>query len=77
MDVSCLRHDEVLIAKALIILGGWTITIVIWVIGRGLFTRVNLRVVLLLLFGCGSNRVFIVFGVAQSTVFSGASVAIF
>ena len=65
---GCLRHDEVLVAEALIILGGWTVTIVLRVIFYGLFIRVVLPVLVFLLFGCSSGRVFIVFGVAWSTL---------
>ena len=72
-----LRHDEVLVSKACLLLGGWMVTIVLRVIFYGLFIRVILPVVVFLLFGCSSDRVFIVFGIARSTIFSGASVAVF
>ena len=72
-----LRHNEVFVPEACLLLGGWTVTIVLRVIFYGLFVRVVLPVDMFLLFGCSSDRVFIVFGVAWSTIFSGASVAIF
>ena len=71
-----LRHDEVFIAEACLLFGGWMVTIVLRVIFYGLFIGVVLCVVMFLLFGCSAERVFIVFGVARSTIFSGASVAI-
>ena len=71
-----LRHDEVFVAKDCLLLGGWTVTIVLRVIFYGLFIGAGLPVFLFLLFGSCSNRVFIVFGVVRSTIFSGASVAI-
>ena len=70
-----LRHDEVFVAEACLLLGGWTVTIVLRVIFYGLFIRVVLPIVVFPLFGCSSDRVFVVFGVARSTIFSGASVA--
>ena len=72
-----LGHDEVFVAEACLLLGGWTVTIVLRVIFYGLFIRVVLPVVMFLMFGCSSDRVFVVFGVAWSAIFSGASVAIF
>ena len=71
-----LRQDEFFVAEACLLFGGWMVTIVLRVIFYGLFIRVVLRVVMFLLFGCSADRVFIVFGVAWSTIFSGASVAI-
>ena len=70
-----LRHDEVFVAKACLLLGGWTVTIILRVIFYGLFVRVVLPVVVFL-FGCSPDRIFIVFSVAQSSIFSGASVAV-
>ena len=72
-----LRHDEVFVAEACLLLGGWTVSIVLQVIFYGLFIRVILPVVVFLLFGCSSDRVFVVFDVARSAIFFGASVAIF
>ena len=72
-----LRHDEIFVAEACLLFGGWTVTIVPRVIFYGLLIRVVLPVVMFLLFGCGTDRVFIVFGVAWSTIFSSTSVAIF
>ena len=72
-----LSHDEVFVAEACLLLRGWTVTIVLRVIFYGLFIRVVLPVVMFLLFGCSSDRVFVVFGVARSTIFSGAGIAIF
>ena len=73
---GCLRHDEVLIAEALIILGDWMITVIVWVIGHGLIIRVILPVVLFLLFGCIPDMVFVIFGVARSAILSGASIPV-
>ena len=70
-----LRHDEVFVAKACLLLGGWTVTIILRVIFYGLFVGVVLPAVVFL-FRCSHDRVFIVFGVARSTIFSGASVAV-
>ena len=70
-----LRHDEVFVAEACLLLGGWTVTIVLRVIFYGMFIRVVLPVVVFL-FGCSPDRVFIVFGVTRSTIFSSARVAI-
>mgnify|MGYP005831780907 CR=1 FL=1 len=68
-------HDEVFVAEACLLLGGWTVTIVLRVVFYALFVRVVLPDVMFL-FGCSPDRVFIVFGVAWSTIFSGASVAV-
>ena len=70
-----LRHDEVFVAEACLLLGGWTVTIILRVIFYGLFIEVILPVVVFL-FRCSPGGVFIVFSVARSTIFSGASVAI-
>ena len=70
-----LRHDEVFVAEACILLGGWMATIILRVIFYGMFVSVVLATVVFL-FGCSPDRVFIVFGVARGTVFSGASVAV-
>ena len=72
-----LRHDEVFVVEACLLLGEWTVTIVLRVIFYGLFIRVVFPVVIFLLFECSSYRVFVVFGVARSAIFSGAGVAIF
>ena len=72
-----LGHDEVFVAEACLLLGGWTVTIVPRVIFYGLLIRVVLPVVMFFLFGCSTDGVFFVFGVAWSTIFSDASVAIF
>ena len=70
-----LRHDEVFVAKASLLLGGWAVTIIFRVIFYGLFLRVVLPAIVFL-FGCGPDRVFIVFGVTRSTIFFGASVVV-
>ena len=51
------------------------VTIVLWVIFYGLFVSVVLPAVVFL-FGCSPGGVFTVFGVARSTIFSGASVTV-
>ena len=56
-----LRHDEVFVAKACLLLRGWMVTIVLRVIFYGVLVKVVLPVVMFLLFGCSSDRVFIVF----------------
>ena len=71
-----LRHDEVFVTEACLLFGARMVTIVLRVIFYGLFIRVVLRVVMFLLFGCSSDRVFLVFGVAWSTILSGAGVAV-
>ena len=45
-----LRHDEVFVAEACLLLGGWTVTIILRAIFYGLFIRVVLPVVMFLLF---------------------------
>ena len=72
-----LRHDEIFVAKAFLILGERTVTTVLRVVGPGLFVGASLPVFLLLLFGCYLNKVFIVFGIVRSIIFSGASIAAF
>jgi len=67
-----LRHDEVFVAEACLLFGGRTVVVVL----RVIFVRVVLPVVMFLLFGCSSDRVFIVFGVAWSTILSSAGVAV-
>ena len=59
-----LGHDEVFVAEGCLPFGGSTVTIVLRVIFYGLFIRVVLPVVMFLLFGCSSDRVFVVFGAA-------------
>ena len=70
-----LRHDEVFVAKACLLLGRCKVTIVLRVIFYGMFVRVVLPAVLIL-FGCSPDRVFIVFGVDRSRIFFDASVAV-
>ena len=70
-----LRHDEVFVVEACLLLGGRTVTIILRVIFYGLFVRVVLPAVVFL-FGCSPGGVFTIFGVARSTIFSGASVAV-
>ena len=62
--------------KLYLLLGGWTVVVVLRVIFYGVFVRVVLPIVLFLLFGCSSDRVFIVFGVTWRTILSGAGVAV-
>ena len=69
------RHDEVFVAEACLLLGGWTVAVVLRVIFYGLFVRVVLPAVVFL-FGCSPDRIFIVFGITWSTIFSSASVAV-
>ena len=70
-----LRHDEVFVAEARLLLGGWMVTVILRVIFYGMFVSVVLPTVVFLL-GCSPGRVFTVFGIAWSTIFSGASVAV-
>ena len=70
-----LRHDEVFAAEACLLLGGWMVTVILRVIIYGLFVSVVLLAVVFL-FGCSPGGVFTIFGVAWSTIFSSASVAI-
>ena len=71
-----LRHDEIFVAEACLLFGGWMVTTVLRVIFYGLFIGVVLPVVMFLLFGCRTDGVFIVFDVPRSAIFSGTSVAI-
>ena len=69
-------YDEVFVAEAYLVFGGWKVVVVLRIIaGQGLFIGAGLPVFLFFLFGSCSNRVFIVFGVVRSTIFSDASVA--
>ena len=70
-----LRHDEVFISKACLLLRGWTVTIILRVIFYGMFVSVVLPAVVFL-FRCSPSGAFSVFSVARSTIFSGASFAI-
>ena len=71
-------YDEVFVAEAYLIFGERKVVVVLRIVtGQGLFIGAGLPVFLFLLFGSCSDRVFIVFGVARSTIFSGASVVIF
>ena len=71
-----LGHDEIFVVEACFLFRGRMVTIVLRVIFYGMFVMVVLHVVMFLLFGCSSDRVFIVFGVARSAIFSGTSIAI-
>ena len=71
------RHDEIFVAEAFLILGEWTVTIVLRVVGPGRFVGASLPVFLLLLFGCYLSKVFIVFGIVRSIIFTGANIAVF
>ena len=69
-------YDEVFVAEAYLIFGEKKVVVVLRIVaGQGLFIGVGLPVFLFLLFGSCSNRVFIVFGIVRSTIFSDASVA--
>ena len=70
-----LRHDKILVAKAHLILRERKIITILRVIFYGLFIRVVLPAVVFL-FGCSPDRVFIVFDVTRSSIFSGANVAV-
>ena len=70
-----LRHDEVFVAEACILLRGQMVTIILRIIFYGLFVRVVLPAVVFR-FGCSPDRVFAIFGIARGTVLSGASVAV-
>ena len=72
-----LRHDEIFVAEAFLIVGERMITTVLRVVGPGLCIGASLPVFLLLLFGCYISKVLIVFGVVWSIIFSGASIAVF
>ena len=72
-----LRHDEILIAEAHLLLREWKIITVLRVFVRGLFTRANLPIFPFILFGSWLNGVFIVFGTVRSVIFSCAGVAVF
>ena len=70
-------YDEVFVAEAYLIFGERKVVVVLRnVAGQGLLIGAGLPIFLFLLFGSCSNRVFIVFGVVRSTIFSGASVAV-
>ena len=67
-----LRHDEILVAEALLFLGERKIITVLRVFVYGLFIRADLPVFPFVLFGNCFNEIFIVFGIVRSIVFSGA-----
>ena len=72
-----LRHDEILVAEALLILGEWKIITVLRVFVYGLFVRAIVPVIQFILFGYCPNRGFIVFGMVRGVVLSGAGIAVF
>ena len=72
-----LRHDEILVAEALLFLGERKIITIIRVFVYGMFIRANVPVFPFILFGDCPNGVFIVFGIVRSIIFSCAGIAVF
>ena len=72
-----LKHDEILVAEAHLILGEWKIITILRVFVYGLFIRADSPVLPFVLFGGWLNGVFLVFGIVRSIVFSRAGIAIF
>ena len=68
-----LRHDEFLVAEALLFLGGWEIITILRVSEYDLFIRAILPAFLVLLFGSCLNRVFVV----RSIITFGASIVFY
>ena len=69
-------YDEIFVAEAYLIFGERKVVVVLRIVaGQSLFIGAGFPVFVFLLFGSCSNRVFIVFGIVRSTIFSGASVA--
>ena len=72
-----LRHDQILIGKAHLILGEREIIDVLRVYMYGLFIRADLPVFPFVLFGSCLNGIFVVFGIVRSIVLSHAGIAVF
>ena len=72
-----LRHDEIFVTEAHLILGERKVVSILRVFIRGLFVRANLPIFLFVLFGGCLNGVFIVFGTVRSIIVSCAGVAVF
>ena len=72
-----LRHDEILGAKAHLILKERKVIAVLRIFVLGLFTRAKLPIFPFILFSSCINRVFVFFGTFYSVIFSCAGVAVF
>ena len=72
-----LRHDEILIAEALLFLGERKIITVLRVSVYGLFIRANLPILPIVLFRVLLDGVFLVFGIVRSVVFSRDGIVVF
>jgi len=72
-----LRHDNLFIAEAHLILGGWKVITVLRVFICGLFITANLPILLIVLFRVLLDGVFLVFGIVRSIVVSRAGIVVF